>query len=370
MIDGTLRSRGETLRMDELTKVFDDHRAGRVVAVDHVSLQIAPGELLVLLGPSGCGKTTILRLIAGFDAPTAGEIYLGPRRLTGLLPNQRNVGFVFQNYALFPHLTVWQNIAYGLEAHGVPPRERERRITDALELVELSGLGARSPHQLSGGQQQRVAIARAVVLEPPVLLFDEPLSNLDAKLRVQTRIELRALQRRLGITTLYVTHDQEEAMYLADRIAILDRGHVIQVETPEVLYRSPATRFVADFLGHTTFVPAEVLEVRAQRILVRALGTVLEVGEGRNAVRPGTRTALGIRSEAIRLVPEHHPGSISGVIMQAAFLGDRLEYIVRVSETYLTVLLPAGSAPRFGEGAHVWMEIDPRGVVLLPEASP
>jgi len=366
MTEEKSQRRGEALRLVELTKRFGDRRTGTVVAVDHLSLEIAPRELLVLLGPSGCGKTTILRLIAGFEEPTSGEIYLGARRLTGILPNRRNIGFVFQNYALFPHLTVHQNVAYGLEAHGVSPAERDRRITYALALVGLSGLGRRYPHELSGGQQQRVAIARAVVLEPHVLLFDEPLSNLDAKLRVQTRTELRALQRRLGITTLYVTHDQEEAMYLADRVAILDRGRLMQLGTPETLYRYPATRFVAEFLGHTTFVSAEVLEASPQRIVVRMLGTVLEWGDRQHAVRVGTTAAVGIRSEAIRLVSEQRQGAIPGIITQAAFLGDHLEYVVDVSGTSLTAVMPVGSVPRLGERAAVWIEIDPYGIVLVP----
>ncbi len=356
----------EALRLVELTKAFADQRVGRVVAVDQLSLEIAPGEFVVLLGPSGCGKTTTLRLVAGFEEPTAGEVYLGTRRLTGMLPNHRNIGFVFQNYALFPHLSVWQNVAYGLEAHGVPPRERHRRSADAVDLVGLTGLEARYPHQLSGGQQQRVAIARAVVLEPKVLLFDEPLSNLDAKLRVQTRVELRSLQRRLGITTVYVTHDQDEAMYLADRIAILDRGRLVQVGTPEVLYRHPATRFVAEFLGRTVFVPAEVLDVDPLRTVVRALGTVMELADGLGTSRKGTTASLGIRSEAVRLTPDKREGALRGIVTQSAFLGDHLEYVVEVSGVRLVAVMAYGSAPRLGEGASVWVEVDPLGVILLP----
>lgn len=366
MTESASQRGGEVLRLAELSKQFDNPRTGPVIAVDRLSLEIAPGELLVLLGPSGCGKTTILRLVAGFEEPTFGDVYLGARGLTGLLPNRRSIGFVFQNYALFPHLSVWQNVAYGLEAHGVLPHERQRRIAGALTLVGLSGLEARYPHQLSGGQQQRVAIARAVILEPRVLLFDEPLSNLDAKLRVQTRTEIRSLQRRLGITTLYVTHDQDEAMYLADRIAILDRGHLIQVGTPEGLYRHPASRFVAEFLGRTTFIPAEVLEVRPERVVLRALGTVIEMVDGKSAVRAGTTTALGIRSEAIRLVPESRQGACRGVVTQTAFLGDHLEYVVDVSGTRLTAVMPVNSALRVREGASVWVEFDPEGIVVLP----
>ncbi len=356
----------EALRPVDLTKVFRDRRGGEVVAVDHLSLDVAPGEFVVLLGPSGCGKTTVLRLVAGFEEPTAGELYLGDRRLTTLLPHHRNIGFVFQNYALFPHLTVYKNVAYGLEAHGVPLEERRRRVREVLELVELGGLEDRYPHQLSGGQQQRVAIARAVVLEPRVLLFDEPLSNLDAKLRVQTRVELRALQRRLGITTLYVTHDQEEAMYLADRIAILEVGRLIQVGTPEELYRSPATRFVAGFLGRTTFVPAEVLAVDGYRVTVRALGTVLELPDRRD-LRQGAVATLGIRSAAVRPVHGPKPGTPQGVVTHVAFLGDHLEYVIDVAGLRLTSIVTQSSSLPLSKGMSVGIEIDPRDVVLLPE---
>ncbi len=365
-MDEAIRHVQETLRLSELTKEFRDPRGGGVMAVDRLNLEVAPAECVVLLGPSGCGKTTILRLVAGFEEPTAGEVYLGMRRLTELLPNRRNIGFVFQNYALFPHLTVSQNVAYGLEAHRIPLQVRRNRIADALQLVGLKGLEDRYPHQLSGGQQQRVAIARAVVLEPKVLLFDEPLSNLDAKLRVQTRGELRALQRRLGITTLYVTHDQDEAMYLADRIAILHQGQLIQVGTAEGLYRHPATRFVAEFLGHTTFVPAEVLDADPRRTVVRTLGMVLVLVDGSSTVQPGTTVALGIRREAVRLATDKREGTVQGTIRGWAFLGDHLEYDVEISGVRFVAVLPQSSAPRLEEGAAVWVEIDPHGAVLLP----
>ncbi len=357
--------RRENLRLAALTKVFGERRADRVIAVDHLSLEVAAGEFVVLLGPSGCGKTTALRLIAGFEAPTSGDIFLGARRLTALLPNQRDIGYVFQNYALFPHLTVLQNVTYGLEAHGVPASERRRRVSGALDLVGLTGLEARYPHQLSGGQQQRVAIARTVVLQPTVLLFDEPLSNLDARLRIQTRADLRALQRRLGITALYVTHDQDEAMYLADRIALMDRGRLLQVGTPETLYRRPANRFVAEFLGRTTFVPAEILSVDDHRTVVRALGAVLEVPVGARDLPPGAAAALGVRSEAIGLAAGVCGGAIQGILIQSVFLGDHAEYVVQVGGVCLTVEMQEPK-DRFREGAPVSVTIDPHRVVLFP----
>ncbi len=356
----------EALRLDTLTKVFGDRRAGRVIAVDHLSLEVAAGEFVVLLGPSGCGKTTVLRLVAGFEDPTSGDAYLGERRLTAFLPNRRDIGFVFQNYALFPHLTIFQNVVYGLEAHGVSASERHQRVREALDLVGLTGLERRYPHQLSGGQQQRVAIARAVVVEPKVLLFDEPLSNLDAKLRVQTRMELRSLQRRLGITTLYVTHDQEEAMYLGDRIAVINAGRLVQVGTPEVLYRRPVNQFVAEFLGRTTFVPAEVLEVNQGRTVIRALGSVIELSESSGMLRSGTAVQLGIRSEAIRLVAQGRRGAPRGVLRQLAFLGDHFEYVVDVAGVHLTAVTTQDPGVPLKEGALVSLEVDPHGVVLFP----
>jgi iron(III) transport system ATP-binding protein len=357
----------EALRLIELTKVFDDHRtAAAVVAVDHMSFEVGAGEFVVLLGPSGCGKTTILRLIAGFEEPTSGDVCLGPRRLTGLLPNRRDIGFVFQNYALFPHLTIFQNVVYGLEARGVPARERRRRVGEAMDLVGLAGLEARYPHQLSGGQQQRVAIARAVVVQPKVLLFDEPLSNLDAKLRVQTRMELRALQRRLGITTVYVTHDQDEAMYMADRIAVMNVGRLIQVGTPEALYRRPANRFVAEFLGRTSFVPGEVLDVDHVRTMVRALGAVMELPGGSGTLRRGAGAVLGIRSESIRLSPDLRDGALQGVLIQSAFLGDHFEYVVEIGGVRLMAVAVQDSGVRLREDAPVAVSIDPHGVLILP----
>ncbi|RMF57507.1 MAG: ABC transporter ATP-binding protein, partial [Calditrichaeota bacterium] len=232
--------------LQALSKSFGD-----VQAVCNLDLEIQEGEFFTLLGPSGCGKTTTLRMVAGFEFPTSGRIFFDRRDVTFMKPNRRNTGMVFQNFALFPHLTVFENVAFGLQARGVAKTEIKVRVEKALELVDLGSLGARKVTELSGGQQQRVALARAVVIEPGILLLDEPLSNLDAKLRAETREEIRALQRRLGITTIYVTHDQEEALSLSDRLAVLDHGVCQQVGSPAEIYREPANAFVARFVGNS-----------------------------------------------------------------------------------------------------------------------
>src|SRR6266446_4501489 len=228
---------------------------GTAVAVDHATLDIADGELFTLLGPSGCGKTTLLRLIAGFYRPDGGEIWFGERRVDDLAPHVRNIGMVFQNYALWPHMTVAANVAYGLKLRKLGTAEVAARLHEGLRKVNLTGFESRYPGQLSGGQQQRVALARALVLNPDILLLDEPLSNLDAKIRVQVRAEIRSLQQELRITTIYVTHDQEEALSLSDRVAVMKDGRVLQVGSPKELYERPRTRFVADFVGTNNLVP-------------------------------------------------------------------------------------------------------------------
>src|SRR5512147_569314 len=244
-------------------------RFGTLEAVSHVSLDIRDGELFTLLGPSGCGKTTILRLIGGFHKPDHGEIYFEGKPVSPLPPYERNIGMVFQNYALWPHMTISNNIAYGLKLKRFSGSEIAEKISRALKLVNLTGLENRYPGQLSGGQQQRVALARALVLNPDVLLLDEPLSNLDAKIRIQVRAEIRKLQKELGITTIYVTHDQEEALTLSDQIAVIHQGKIQQIGSPRDLYARPENPFVADFIGINNLIPGEVQEIREKRMKVR-----------------------------------------------------------------------------------------------------
>jgi len=300
-------------------------RFGETVAVAAFDLAVAQGEFVALLGPSGCGKSTVMRMIAGIAEPDAGRILLGGRDVTGVPPEQRGVGLVFQSYALFPYLTVAANIGFGLRMRGVGRAERDRRVAEALALVDLAGLGGRLPRQLSGGQQQRVALARALVIEPRILLLDEPLSNLDAALREQLREELRALQRRLGVTTLHVTHDQSEAMALADRVVVMNKGRIIELGVPEALYRRPTHRFTAEFLGHTNLIEASV-----------AAGALsLPWGEQRPANGlAADRTLLSVRPEDVTLRPD---AAGPGEVTEATFLGREVEMRVAIAGLSLRV---------------------------------
>ncbi len=263
-------------------------RFGAVTAVDRADLAVRDGELFTLLGPSGCGKTTLLRLLAGFYQPDSGEIRFGDRVVSGLPPYERNIGMVFQNYALWPHMTVEANVAYGLKLRRLGTAEVAARLREGLRKVNLTGFESRYPGQLSGGQQQRVALARALVLNPDILLLDEPLSNLDAKIRVQVRAEIRKLQQELGITTIYVTHDQEEALSLSDRVAVMKDGRVLQIGAPKELYERPRTRFVADFVGTNNLVPGRVSErAGAELVVDTAVGRLRAVPSGPVTVRAG-----------------------------------------------------------------------------------
>src|SRR6266852_79761 len=283
------------IRLEGVSKRFDHRVKGEVYAVRDVSLDVRPAELLTLLGPSGCGKTTTLRMIAGFQEPDAGRILIGGQDVTRLMANERNIGFVFQSYALFPHLSVFENVAYGLRVERQAEAGIARRVAEVLELVGLAGYDRQMPHQLSGGEQQRVALARAIVIRPRVLLFDEPLSNLDAKLRVQMRQEIRDLQRRLAITTIYVTHDQEEAMAVSDRIAVMHQGSLVQEGTAEDLYHRPVSQFVAQFVGRVNLVSGRVAVIAGDTVKVAALGTVLDIRSAPKDLASGASVQLVIR---------------------------------------------------------------------------
>jgi spermidine/putrescine transport system ATP-binding protein len=285
------------VELDQVTKAFGD-----VIAVDEMSLGIRDGEFFSLLGPSGCGKTTTLRMIAGFEEPTVGDVYIKGQAMTGIPAYRRPVNTVFQSYALFPHMSVGENIAFGLEMKKVPKAERARRVDEALELVQLPGLGERRPKQLSGGQQQRVALARALVNRPQVLLLDEPLGALDLKLRKAMQLELKRIQSEVGITFIYVTHDQEEALTMSDRIAVMNFGLVQQVGEPKAIYEHPANRFVADFIGETNFVEGSLLEIGAPAtVRIGSLDVLAMMGDHR--IVPGQSVTLAVRPEKLDLYP-------------------------------------------------------------------
>ena len=313
----------QSVVLQRISKVFDD-----VAAVDDVSLEIASGEFFSLLGPSGCGKTTTLRMIAGFERPDTGRIVIGQTDVTQAPPHLRPVNTVFQSYALFPHLSVEQNVAFGLRFKDVPKEQKRGRVAEALELVRLGGLGQRRPHQLSGGQQQRVALARALVLSPSVLLLDEPLGALDAKLRRELQVELKSIQREIGITFLYVTHDQEEALTMSDRLAVMSNGKVEQLGAPREVYEHPETTFVADFLGVSNLMRGRVLDGRT--VDVGGVALSAEQGDARSGV-----VRLTIRPERVRIEPPSVTGEnrVPATIERFVYLG---------STTQVFVALPGG----------------------------
>jgi len=350
-------------------------RYGDVAAVQDLSLDVKPGELVALLGPSGCGKTTTLRLIAGFLTPEAGEIWVGDRCLSSpaavVPPERRRMAMIFQSYALWPHMTVAQNVTYGLRfKRGLSRAERERRVGEMLRVVQLAGYEARYPGELSGGQQQRVAVARALVVEPEILLLDEPLSNLDANLREEMRFEIRRLHEAFGITTLYVTHDQAEAMVISDRIAVLQQGRVLQVGTADELFLEPRTRFVAEFIGKTNLIDGVAV---APDTVARG---DLRLRVASNGLEPGARMAVSIRPHQIELValPGQGTGTsganeLRGTVQRASFLGDSVDYQVQVAASDVVLRVAAPTSRRLRPGESIGLRIDPAACVPLGDAA-
>ena len=322
------------VRLDHISKIYQDPKTGKdFYAVHDVFLDIAPGSFVTLLGPSGCGKTTTLRMIAGFESPDEGEIYLGGQPINALTPNKRDTAMVFQSYALFPHYNVFDNVAYGLKLRKTPKEEIRRRVTDILKLVELSGMEQRMTNQLSGGQQQRVALARALVVEPGVLLFDEPLSNLDAKLRVQMRTEIRRIQQTLGITAIYVTHDQSEAMAISDQIILMKGGVIAQMGTPMEIYYRPNSEFVADFIGECNFLRGRVAETGNGQAQIELPGGRVSV-RTEEAYTPGAEAEIVLRPEAIAIGDQ---GQLPCRVELSCFMGSYQNYHVRVGETLVKI---------------------------------
>ena len=354
------------IRLIDLAKHFREVRA-----VDGVTLDIRSGEFFSLLGPSGCGKTTTLRMIGGFELPTTGRVELRGRDVTADPPDRRPVNMVFQNYALFPHLDVGENVAFGLRRRKVERAEIGRRVADALALVRLAGYERRRPNQLSGGQQQRVALARALVNRPNVLLLDEPLGALDLKLRKQLQVELKRIQADVGITFVYVTHDQEEALTMSDRIAVMHRGRVEQLGTPEELYERPATRFVADFIGTTNLLTGAVesIESGLAAVVRLASGDACLVGAAGRTV--GETVELSIRPESILLHRSngtaHAPSPIPAEIEQVAYLGGNVQYLVRTKRGLAITAIAPKTGERFPVGGAVDVAWSPGEALVLAE---
>ena len=358
-----------SVELQSVSKVFE-HAGARwegVVAVDGVSIQLRKGELLTLLGPSGCGKTTTLRMIGGFEIPTRGEVLLEGKVITNLPPNRRDTAMVFQSYALFPHMTVFENVAYGLRMRKMSANEIAERVGRALTLVGLDGMERRPPGALSGGQQQRVALARALVVEPKVLLLDEPLSNLDAKLRAQMRIEIRKIQQSLGITSVYVTHDQEEAMSLSDWVSVMNSGRIEQMGTPTQVYARPATRFVADFMGRkTSFLPGAAVGTDGDEVMVSIFDDVLPFRAVPD-ILPGQSVELVVRPENVDVVAPGH-GGFPGRVVHAAYLGSQITYEIAVCGFTVTAEVPNPEEREiFTRGSHVGVVLRTRSIHLLPQ---
>ncbi len=356
-----MSAKASEVRLEDIGKRF-----GETWAVRGVSLHVPVGEFYTFLGPSGCGKTTLLRIIAGFAMPDEGSVWLDNEVVNALPPWKRDVGMVFQSYAIWPHMTVFENVAFGLRERGAPRAEIETRVKEALFMVNLEGLEGRRPSQLSGGQQQRVALARTLVVQPRVLLLDEPLSNLDARLRAQMRIELLKLQRDLGITTVYVTHDQEEALALSTRIAVMSAGAVIQEGTPREIYEAPQERFVAEFVGAANLLGGEVRHASGDAITVLTdLGVEVQVARPSPDAPTSGHILLTIRPEAMDLLP---PGSrsegrnrLEGRVAASAFQGAAIQYEVEVRNTLLRASV---TNPK---GKHLFQRGDPVVVVFAPE---
>ena len=348
------------VRLLHITKKF-----GTTVALDEIDLEIKSGELFFLLGPSGCGKSTLLRLIAGLHDPTSGQVFFNDRDVTRLGTDKRNAVMCFQSYALWPHMTVQENVAFGLDVRKVVPLELQKRVGEVLAMVQMTAMADRKPNQLSGGQQQRVALARALAVQPDCLLLDEPLSNLDAALRLEMRTEIRRICKSAGFTTIYVTHDQKEALSIADRIAVLKDGKLVQVGTPAELYHSPATSFVAGFIGQTNLLPGKLVSRDGDSVHIEtAAGPV--VAQSNGAKLPDS-PIISVRPEQIRIV--HNPANpgvnrFEGRVLESIFLGEASEHFIALNDQKLKVIC---TPPLFQPPETLMVEFDPKDAVLLSQ---
>jgi iron(III) transport system ATP-binding protein len=361
----------KSIVLKNLTKIYKGISGEKeVIAVDDISLKVEPGELLTLLGPSGCGKTTALRMIAGLEIPTSGEIYLENKMINNLPANKRDTAMVFQSYGLFPHMTIAENIAYGWRYRKIKKAEIKKKVNDIIKLIGLEGLGNRAPGNLSGGQQQRVALARALVIEPSVLLCDEPLSNLDAKLRILMRSEIRRLQRCLSITTIYVTHDQTEAMSLSDRIVIMNKGKIEQVGTPFEIYNYPRTKFVAGFIGSINFIESKVEKVSDSIVTVNIFNTEFDILYKEAKIELGAEVLVITRPETIKICPKAE-AHLSGVITRVTYLGPIVEYDIDIEEGLRITVVDYNPRRKkiHREGEKIGIKLSPEHLYLLPKTS-
>ncbi|WP_156286318.1 ABC transporter ATP-binding protein [Oceanivirga salmonicida] len=349
------------VNIKNITKIFKPANK-EVLAVNNISIEIKPREFVTLLGPSGCGKTTMLRMIAGFETPTSGEIFIGEDIVNNLPANKRDSAMVFQSYALFPHYSIFENIAYGLKIKKMPKFEIEKKVNNIIELVGLKDLQDRNPAQLSGGQQQRVALARALVMEPSVLLFDEPLSNLDAKLRVHMRTEIRKIQQELGLTSIYVTHDQTEAMALSDKVIIMNKGRIEQVGTPQEIYSKPKTKFVADFIGEANFIECKIVEKDNNEYTLNINGNLEKVESSEN-FNIGDNVTVVVRPESIYLSEE---GKYEATVLLSTFMGNIQDYILKFADIELKVVEEDPIAKKvYKIGETVKLKLEPKSMHIL-----
>ena len=364
MKPGIAAQDGPVLRIANLVKAFD---RGRVVAVDDICIDVYPGEIVSILGPSGCGKTTTLRIVAGLEQPDSGDVVVDGRSVLGLPPHKRNVGLVFQDLALFPHKTIAENVAFGLRMKHVKPSERKSQVEDMLRLVELppEEFGQRMPTTLSGGQQQRVALARTLVVRPALVLFDEPMSALDRRLRDRMAGELRQIQKRLGVASVYVTHDQETASMMSDRLVVMDSGRIMQVGTPLDVYRAPRSRFVADFIGDMNFVPARVVDGNGAGACIELFGRRIQLSAAGWPV--GAHVTLAVRPENLNISRTQTSASLAaGSVVAKHFVGGRFLYKVRLHPGS-EVVVHSHRNELAAEGESVWIEADPAALQLLED---